>query len=430
MTNKFQVPVVGGVRKVINLKTIVDQITNIQQQLSNVVNAVNTINTVQTAQAASPATNTATLVPGPGLSGGGPITGPVSIRLNAPIPFIGGEEGEDGEPGPPGSAGPPGATGPAGAAGSAGPTGGVGPAGPALFFLAEDGPEGDFGPPGSAGPPGATGPAGAAGSAGPTGGVGPAGPALFFLAEDGTDGTDGIPGALAPALTTVNITPDTHPSVVFPANDEFEYGSTIDTAGLRFVGASRWVAIGNSTSTSVSQGMLYIFTSASVSVAAYGGFSQQISNATWEYGAKIWYGGVAAANGQNYALVNLTTTSGANILMEFGVNASASTTIALSYRSTSDGDGTTLYETTTALLAAQVLASSTVYGPLYVVVGYNGTDLYWQLSGVGQRGTFSNVYAEAPAAHLGSVPDYVGLGLRCNVSASTYIWCDWFRENI
>jgi hypothetical protein len=93
-----------------------------------------------------------------------------------------GPPGMDGEPGADGDMGPPGQPGAAGAAGAPGAGGATGPAGP--FWLAEDGADGDMGPPG---------PAGAAGAAGAPGSVGTAG-ARGAPGEDGVDGDEGIPG--------------------------------------------------------------------------------------------------------------------------------------------------------------------------------------------------------------------------------------------
>lgn len=67
-----------------------------------------------------------TLVPGPGLAGGGVLIGNVPIRLVAPIPWgLEGGGGEDGDSGPPGVAGAKGATGGPGATGATGPPGAI-----------------------------------------------------------------------------------------------------------------------------------------------------------------------------------------------------------------------------------------------------------------------------------------------------------------
>lgn len=108
------------------------------------------------------------LVPGPGLSGGGPLIGAVPLYLTAPVhDLMGGDGGSDGDPGPPGLRGTDGVIGKdgqivflqgpdgedgwgavPGGPGPQGNTGASGTNGPVVFVMGEDGSEGDFGPPG------------------------------------------------------------------------------------------------------------------------------------------------------------------------------------------------------------------------------------------------------------------------------------------
>ena len=191
---KFQVPTVGGIRKVIRPGAAVSNATTIAglegttltlAQLSTLL-----ANLVPNTGGGNIGTGAeAAISVGPGLAGGGVLVGVVPIRLTAPV-------GLAGEDGPPGDDGVPG---PAGKAGAPGATGGAGPPGPAVFFLADDGADGDLGPPG---PPGPLGASGATGTTGSTGAQGPIGPGLFFLADDGQDGDNGPPGAAGVAGAT------------------------------------------------------------------------------------------------------------------------------------------------------------------------------------------------------------------------------------
>jgi hypothetical protein len=184
---KIQLPAIGGIRKVIQPGATVTPGTTIAELGANTVTLAQLaalITQIQKQQVNTGGGNVgdgteAVLIPGPGLSGGGPMLGSVPIRLTAPIPFgldDGGGSGDDGPPGP---------------SGAAGATGAQGPQGPAVFFLADDGDTGDLGPPG---PPGPTGGAGPAGSTGLTGAQGPLGPAVYLDAEAGADGDPGAPG--------------------------------------------------------------------------------------------------------------------------------------------------------------------------------------------------------------------------------------------
>lgn len=191
--SKFQLPTIGGVRKVLKQSaatqgTTIAEIGNGTISLNQLAQIISQIqaNQQNTGGGNIGDGSEGTLVLGPGLSGGGPLVGNVPIRLTAPIPFgldDGGGGGGDGDPGPPGQAGINGLN---------GPTGGVGPTGPAVFLEAEPGDDGLWAIPGNPGTPGLPGLPGA------TGGVGPAGPAIFLEAENGIDGDPGAPGMMGP----------------------------------------------------------------------------------------------------------------------------------------------------------------------------------------------------------------------------------------
>lgn len=192
---KFQVPTVGGIRKVIKPGATVSNATTIAGLEGTTLTLAQLSQLLATLDKNTGGGNIGTgaeaaISVGPGLAGGGPLVGVVNIRLTAPLGALGivedGADGNDGPPGPPGKAG------------AAGATGGAGPPGPAVFFLADDGADGDLGPPGPPGPIGQTG----TGTTGSTGAQGPIGPGLFFLADDGQDGDNGPPGAAGVAGVT------------------------------------------------------------------------------------------------------------------------------------------------------------------------------------------------------------------------------------
>jgi Collagen triple helix repeat (20 copies) len=178
MVKKVQLPVIGGIRKVIQTSTATVPGTTIAELGSGTITLAQLaaiLTSIQTQQTNTGGGNIGTgaegsLIPGPGLAGGGVLAGNVPIRLVAPIPaFIfddgGGGDGDIGPPGPPGRAG---------ASGSAGASG---VPGAAVFFALEDGADGDTGPPGQAG---AAGVAGAAGPSGSPGAAGPPGTVLVY----------------------------------------------------------------------------------------------------------------------------------------------------------------------------------------------------------------------------------------------------------
>ena len=234
MAKKVQLPVIGGVRKVIQ-GTDVAVGTTIAEIGSNTVTLAQLAQLLGNTQSPSSGTiggggggANAALVPGPGLTGGGPLLGAVPLRLIAPSPvFIFGDsaEGDQGIPGSPGVNGIIGINGLPGAS---------------VYFTAEDGEDGWPAIPGDQGPQGLT------------GGAGPPSPAVFFLASDGEEGGIGAPGVQGvPGVTNpYNLSVETHTAAVpaFLANDYFE-SVTLDTGGTRFSGATAWTWLNQATAT-------------------------------------------------------------------------------------------------------------------------------------------------------------------------------------
>jgi hypothetical protein len=206
VVRKVQLPVIGGVRKVVQVGPTTAVGTTIAELGSATITLAQlaALLGVTAPGAANPGTPTAAISVGAGLSGGGPVVGVVPIGFNAPIPVFGaGNDGDDGMPGLPGATGKPGANapivalrgddgedaplipGPQGIQGVQGIPGTPGTGGSStglVVFIAEDGEDG-------IGFPGAPGAAGAAGAAGT--------PGLHGVSIQGDDGDDGltIPGA-------------------------------------------------------------------------------------------------------------------------------------------------------------------------------------------------------------------------------------------
>jgi hypothetical protein len=167
---KFQVPIIGGIRKVIRPSAGAPPPGTTIAELG--------AQTISLAQLALILTN---IQSNQNNTGGGNI-GPHGLPGARGLPgmYWQAEDGADGEQGPPGL---PGKAGVAGAAGAAG-------AGGAPGMDGEPGADGDIGPPGVAGQQGIQGVPGVPGAGLP----GAGGPALYFTAEDGQDGDPGAPG--------------------------------------------------------------------------------------------------------------------------------------------------------------------------------------------------------------------------------------------
>lgn len=456
MAKKVQVPVLGGLRKVIVPGGDTVPGTTIAEYGSGTITLAQLKAalgiTTPPPNTISGTTAPASLIPGPGLAGGGVLVGPVQLNLVAPIPWMlgddGGGGGGDGDPGPPGQDGKTGAQGPVGPAvfflpddtelpldaipGNAGPvgsTGAAGPVGPAAYLSADDGEDGWHAIPGRDG-------------ASITGAQGPIGPALFFLAEDGQDGDPGPPGvgsSSGGSATGVNITPDTHPASATAYDDEFEVGTGLDTTGSRFSGANAWSSVANGHTFAVAAGNL-IITPAQVSGKI--GFAYQTAPAgTWKFTAKVDFtttlneaSGVAFVVGAG-AAGKLTSFI---ILTESGSTAGAMGSAAQRWTN-STTLSTTVFSSFASTFAALQMAASQispqklVYSPVrpvYAQMEYDGTNLNFYMSASGVPGTFVKIYTETAAVWLGGAPTIIGIG--CNsTSAETPLatsLVDWFRR--
>ncbi|MGH8258784.1 MAG: hypothetical protein ACREUG_03740, partial [Steroidobacteraceae bacterium] len=165
------------------------------------------------------------------------------------------------------------------------PAGGIGPPG----MDGEPGEDGAWMP----GPPGRDGAAGAKGDPGPAGpSGGPVGPmgAPGFDGEPGEDGMWGAPGVPGSGGSgaAANITPDTHPSSPTVWDDEFEFGSTLDTTGARRSGANPWTIVNTpgSSSQSIADGALNVLLKTSA-VGSFLATQPAPSSGAWAFELKL-----------------------------------------------------------------------------------------------------------------------------------------------
>jgi hypothetical protein len=288
---------------------------------------------------------------------------------------------------------------------------------PFPVFFAEDGEEGAIGPPGGRG---------FAGAQGAPGVQGVQGSAVFMIADDGHDGDTGPPGAAgvsgSSSSSSANITSDTHPSPELSVNDEFEFGSSIDTSGARFSGATGWTAFGiTGLTNSVSQGSLVINNGSSTALLA--GYSQPVAGATWSYTAKVSMS--ASASGGTVSggmFVNVTgATSGKSVI--FVMTSVTSAALAVQRLTNS----TTLSSSPFVLNGTPIQNASALL-PFYLQIAYDGTNINYNISGSGIPGSFVTVFSELPATFLGGVPTIVGFTIGANAGSKLIL--DWFRKTL
>jgi hypothetical protein len=240
-----------------------------------------------------------------------------------------------------------------------------------------------------------------------------------------------ITAAANGTATTANITADTHPATELSVNDEFEYGTAIDTTGARFAGASGWTAFGPGYTTSVSEGSL-VLTNATASTVSCGGYTQPIAGATWAYACKCT---PLPSTDQTIGLLLATSAGTSGNIIIFGfTNVANDGTVVLHTPNNGSVGLTAAYVAGTTLQTAAVLQAPSnypaIYPPLYLQIYFDGTNINYQLSTIGIPGSFSTVYSETPGAFIGT-PTLVGLtvGSSGSVAGGSGIY-DWFRKTL
>lgn len=223
------------------------------------------------------------------------------------------------------------------------------------------------------------------------------------------------------ALT--NITPDTHPAVPNPADDEFEFGSSIDTTGARFPGAIPWTPFNLSTGTdTVTQGSL-VFSPALTALRNNGGYTQPAPGAPYAFVSKLWN---QAPNPNTIVGMMLGTTTSGKLLV-FGVSPPFLVVQRLTDFATFSSNpfaGNAGYVQQFALIALAV-----TIGPVYLQVGYDGVNLNFSMSATGFTGSFDQVYSETPATFLGAAPSLIGLTADNEGAIQQDLFMvDWFRR--
>jgi hypothetical protein len=311
---KVQLPVVGGVRKVVRVPdpaaTRGTAIAGYEAQTLTLAQLKALLGTVPvtgggTTIATAPS---ATLALGQGLSGGGPLVGIVPVGFTAPIPALIFEEGGggDGDPGPPGQRGQDGIIGHDGAPGAS------------VYMVADDPEEPLMAVPG---PKGADGAPGAAGAAGPPG------PAILFIGDEAVDGDPGPPGppgaaggsGLAPVFGTFTAPPQTGWTWQAQGSDSY----SADAYGSMLIAAP---ANGNTNRTSIIRtfagGNYDVQMACSVS-AVYGNYLTlgiQIQDSSTSNAVVF---ALALDASPNYNIMTLTggTTFNASVTGSVGINA-------------------------------------------------------------------------------------------------------------
>lgn len=232
-----------------------------------------------------------------------------------------------------------------------------------------------------------------------------------------------------PAANQFNITVDSHgpipTGVGVGPNDEFEAGSTIDTGGTRYTGATGWTAFNLGTgSTSVLGGSLVFAPQVGAGVN-YSGYTQPVpATGDWSYVMKI-----SAAQVTTSQLVGmlLATSSGpSGHIYLFGISSTA-VTAQRATNSTTFSSNPAVGVINGFIGTAGSAAGSTLY--FYVQIAWVSatSTLTMSVSGSGLPGTFSTIITELSSAFLGT-PALIGVGAENQASAHALAVVDWFRR--
>ncbi len=206
-------------------------------------------------------------------------------------------------------------------------------------------------------------------------------------------------------VTLFNLTPDLHPvtptGVGFGPNDEFETGTTIDTAGTRYAGATPWTAFNlGATTAAIGTGWLVLTPNS----AGASGYTQPTVGATWEYTCQI----DNSSNTGNVTGLFIATAAGAAgpmmILLLLG------TSIYVQERSNA------------STFAGNPAGPATGLNVEYFRIGYDGTNINFSYT---KNRIWTPLLSQLPATFMGSVPTLIGL---CADAASGVTTFDWFRQ--
>lgn len=214
--------------------------------------------------------------------------------------------------------------------------------------------------------------------------------------------------------------PDEPPTVANDANDEFDAGVSIDTAGTRFSGATPWAwrNQGGATATIAQDALL--LTAPAASGANLRIVEQPAPSAPWRYRAKIAVPGAGANNGGGVVLVNSGNGRAISWQYQYG-GAAVSVLLGVNWTSVT-AFASTFFNTN----------MSPVLGPpagwQYYEVENDGTNLIFRMSPTGYQGTYRQIASTTIAGFLGAVTH---IGLLANADSSTLnglMLCDWFRR--
>lgn len=216
-----------------------------------------------------------------------------------------------------------------------------------------------------------------------------------------------------------NETPDSHPASPDDADDEFEYGTNIDTTGARRAGATPWAwrNQGGATDT-IDKGALIILAPDSAGIAMRM-IEQDAPAGAYRYRCKLTHW-LPAINYTRAGLFVLRTASSKLL----AVDTAYSTGFQHQANSWNiNGPYIGAIGSTTPFIGD-------AYDKVYLEIEYDGSSIYtFRFSKTGHEGTWTTIGTEAQATNLGGAADKIGLyvNIENSAGAGSGIF-DWFRR--
>lgn len=213
------------------------------------------------------------------------------------------------------------------------------------------------------------------------------------ISSGGSGGSGGTPS---------NWTPDSHPAIADPTNDEFEASSL----------SSQWTWVNKGAAAAkLNQGYAYLIGDSAI---PYSFIGQVTPGSSWKYRAKMMF----EVGYASYAFGGISiwnASSGKNYI--FGPSQAA--------------NGRAVYSFTSQAGAGySQVGSDTGYGGptafVYYEIQCDGTSLYFRVSESGEDDSFHQVYTATLASFIGSV-DHIGIAVNQYVTPVGMI-VDWFRR--
>jgi hypothetical protein len=225
-----------------------------------------------------------------------------------------------------------------------------------------------------------------------------------------------------------NVTPDTHPAI--PAgvglgpNDEFEYGTSIDTTGARYAGATPWTVWGAAPTNAIVNGTLVV-TEPTTGSNRINGWSQPVAAGSWTYTCKITTQWNATDSGSYVCMFVGSSGGTSSPSNSFGLDGGH---ILVGHNTNNTTAGTGPYSGSWFPLGTNLTVPPYLYPGAYLQIAFDGTFLYYSFSPVNDGVNFELLFSENAASNV-ITPAYIGIG------AGTYggglvvqAPFDWFRR--